>query len=160
MKTTNYILPRVLGRTLLLTLLLSSALFSQPSKTNQVITLQVVELNALSVSTQYVSLASRAFDRESKAAIQLIWTSNGEDRKITVARRSTEPGWPLLIVIKNTDESVVEKGLELNDTTTLDLFRGLSRSAGSRVIEFSVGTVMDQIANTDFQSIIYTITGG
>lgn len=160
MKTTNYILPRVLGRTLLLTLLLSSTAFSQLSKTNQVVTLQVVELNALSVSTQYVSLVSKSIDREPKAATQLIWTSNGEERKITVARKAIERGWPLRIAVRNPGETVVEKGLELNDSTTLDLLQGLSRSAGSCVIEFSVRAVMDHIGGTDFQTIVYTITGG
>jgi hypothetical protein len=161
MKTSNNILPRVLQATLVCFLSLHSLAFSQRSATNQVITLQVAELNALSVSSQVVSLNFAPVGREHNAATKLIWTSNGEDRKITVARREVPAGRPIYIALKPfAQDAGFEKDIELSNSTTLDLLHGLSRSAGGCVIEFSIRSADDRMSTGAQQAVIYTITSG
>ena len=161
MKTNHSIPPRTLTTTLfLLTLLLHPLAFSQHSVTNQIVTLQVVELNALSVTSRLVSFVSSMMGSEApSASTRLVWTSNGEDRKITVACRAAHKEQPLRIAVKSSDYQVAGNDLELTDSTTLDLVNGLSKSAGGCVIQFSMGAP-DESRGKGFHALIYTITGG
>ena len=160
MKTTASIMPKVFTTTLFLTLLLASQAASQYSVTNQKITLQVVELNALSVTSRLISFMSSMMRSEvPTATTRLVWTSNGEDKKITVACRATHKEHALRIAVRNRGHKPAQDNLELTDSATIDLMNGLSKSAGTCVIQFSMG--MPSEANgSDFHAIIYTITGG
>jgi hypothetical protein len=121
----------------------------------QMLTLQVVELDKLNLhSPSAVSFNHQ--DTIIPHQFHLDWICNGEEKKITVARKG-ESGLLLLQTrILDATGDVNEAGtMVLLANASVDLLIGLSRSAGRCVIQYRL-----QVAAPGFaEAIIYTITG-
>lgn len=164
MKHILNITPEVLASFILCFFLAVPRTQAQISVTNQILTLQVAELNALSVAAHTMTLAQNKLELQSpggpSASTRLVWTSNAQNRKITVARQPNEStGNALRIVLEGTgnDHQPSSRELRLQDTSTFDLIHDLSTSAGSCIIRFAFATNISQ-GWRGFQGITYTIT--
>jgi hypothetical protein len=159
MKSTTSILPRLFTPLVLCLLFLTLPSFSQPSATSQTITLQVAELNALSVTNHLLTVSGEVKPEiryRASAATRLIWTSNGENRKITVKKKSS--GGVLSITVEDVDgDHLAPLEKELRDGTTFDLVSNVSRKAGGCTIRFAAVS-FDANSDNGMQNVIYTIT--
>ena len=159
MKSKITILPRLLTA-LLLCVFLKLPVFSQPSVTNQIVTLQVAELNALSV-TNHLLTVSGAVNPEiryqANAATRLVWTSNGENRKISVKKKTSGGSLTITLEDLNGDHQFPRDGKELKDGSTFDLMSNLSRAAGSCMVRFEAVS-FDAKNGREMQVVVYTIT--
>lgn len=139
---------------------------AQPSAANQVITLQVLEFNKISIVSPTMMIAT--IDKESyhsrgleaEAAANLIWTSNGEEQKITVACLHMFPGTHLRIEVREWEGSreITGSSITLSDALTYDLLRGLSRSAGRCELKYTLHA--SEIIGRRDQVVVYTVTSG
>lgn len=150
---------------IILSILSSAALFSQYSVSNQVVTLEVLELNKVIVSNQLLALGSSLYYQDSvegsvvSAQTRLVWTSNGERRKISVASKQASRSCVVHITLQEINgHTGVRRQLELTDTSTHDFVDGLSKSAGSCGVRFSVFMRDPEGEPAHFHSIIYTVT--
>lgn len=160
MRPTTSILPRLSTSLLLSLLFLSLPSNAQPSAASQTITLRVAELNALSVTHQLLTVSGEAKPEiryQASAATKLIWTSNGENRKITVKKRTS--GGVLTIKVEDVDGDHLfpQEARQLNDNATFDLVRNVSRKAGGCLIRFAAVS-FDARNDDSLQNVIYTIT--
>jgi len=139
---------------------------AQPTATNQVITLQVLEFNKITIVSPTMVIAT--IDKESyhsrgleaQAAAKLVWTSNGEEQKITVACLRLFTGAHLRIEVREWQGSreITGTSITLSDALTYDLLRGLSRSAGHCELKYSLHA--SEITGGKDQIVVYTVTSG
>jgi len=161
MKTTNSIRPPFFFTMLFLCMLfLRFQAFSQPSMTNQIVTLQVAELNALSVTENLLIVPGEVkpeIEYQATASTRLVWTSNGENRKISVKKKTH--GGALTITVEDLggDHNLETEGRTLRDGSTFDLVTNLSRAAGSCLVRFEAVS-FDPKYHNEMQTVVYTIT--
>ncbi len=81
-----------------LTLLAVASAFGQEASTNQTLTLQVFETNKIDINQRAVTLVINQASLETGSPIEatnedgnLIWITNGENKKITVASNNAAP---------------------------------------------------------------------
>ena len=165
MKQINSILARQLRSFLILTIFSSASLVSQRSVSNQVVTLEVLELNKVTVSNELLALESPGYgDTMPEASVvtaqtRLVWTSNGDFRKISVASKQASSSCIVRVNLQEMNGHIGPKReLELKDASTHDFIRRLSRSAGSCGIRFSVYMSDPRGTQAHVHSMIYTVT--
>jgi len=149
-----------------LTIFSSVSLLSQYSVSNQVVTIEVLELNTVKVAHELLALKSPGYgDRKQSAAevvtaqTRLVWTSNGDRRKISIASKQASKSCIVRIDLLEMNGRIGPKHeLELRDSSTRDFIRGLSKSAGSCGIRFSVYMSDPEGYPAHLHSIVYTVT--
>ncbi len=165
MKPIMRILASRLLRFSVLSILSSTSLFSQPSISNQIITLEVLELNKIFVTKDRLALEPVAVAWTGLEGVvvsgqtRLIWTSNGDTRKISIASKQASESCVVRIELNSASGFVpVGKWLELADSTTHDFIRGIERSAGRCDLRFLVFTNDPRGAQNHPHAIVYTVT--
>lgn len=145
--------------------IVTTSLLGQASQARQVVTLQVVELNKIDLSAgKRLGLTIDELSSQTAAVstkTKLVWTSNGENRKITVATNSSQSRYLLRVEPENVNASstVAASGVSFSDNSTHDLIVGVSRSAGSCTLKFMGIADVVQGPGTESHLITYTITG-
>lgn len=135
--------------------------------TKQVLTIQVAEFNKVGVGSAIVPLVPAPLPESPRpgllttAATRLIWTSNGGFRKISVESRSASTSCIVRINLENVKGEPAGRvqGIELQDKSTLDLLHGLSKSAGSATVRYSIFRPEGEGSEAHYHSIVYTIAG-
>lgn len=156
-----------LRRMLLLALFSPAALLAQPALTTQELTLQVMEVNKIDVSRRALALV---VDHSSKATGEvfvvenqdgaLIWTTNGSQKKITIASSTGSTRYTLKIVASMRDGSTQSTGPEITilDEQSHDLLVGLPRGAGRCSIKYVATASLERGPGSEVQTLTYTIT--
>ena len=146
----------------------SATLFAQRASITQVLRLQVLELNTIDISGGPVSLKITEFNPVTESpspalsgATKLVWTSNGESRKITVESDRSGARFDLRL---SAQDITAGSGTSANevvfaDNSTHDLIVGVSRSAGSCTLQFTGAASLDKGVGSETHTITYTITG-
>ncbi len=159
---------RITGIMILLASAYAPALVAQPSLTKQVLTIQVVELNKVGVGKSLVPLVLDPREESLRrgsvatASTRLVWTSNGGFRKISVESRNASQSCVVRIKLDNIkgDPDASSKEVELQDKSTRDLLRGISKSAGGCNIRFSIFRAEQESIESHYHTIVYTIASG
>lgn len=148
-----------------LSILTSVTLFSQPSASNQVVTLEVLELNKIHISRDLLALEPVAVLEASAERLvvsgesSLVWMSNGGSRKISISSKQASPSCVVRVNVSAVRGSIsAAPKLELRDVSTYDFVRELSRSAGSCEMRFVVVTDDPERVRPHFHAILYTVT--
>lgn len=148
-----------------LLILSSAALLSQPSISNQIVTLEVLELNNIFLSKDLLALEPVAVLENSaersviSGKARLVWMSNGGARKISIASKQASPTCLVRVNLSAVQGSTsAANTLELRDAATHDFIRGLSKSAGSCEVAFLVVADDPERAQPHFHAIVYTVT--
>lgn len=173
MKRTQQIMSRIarwMSASVGLTLLgLSSLVAQELTNTSQILTLQVVETNRIDISQKSLTLVINQASLESGAPVEavnedgiLIWLTNGDNKKVTVASNNPSPRF--LVKMQALDitggSGVAAAEAILNDNTTKDLITGISRSFGRSKVHLVASATVNNGVGTETYTITYTITGG
>lgn len=154
--------------TLLVSLIAQPAYCQQTSST-QVVTLRVMELNKVDLVGGPLTLEiSSVNDNTTQpspsvdASTKLLWTSNGDARKIVVGSNIASPRFILKIEAQKSGSGpgIAEPELTLSDNEPHDLILGVERSAGSCQLRFTAIADAEQGIGTEARLITFTITGG
>jgi hypothetical protein len=156
-------------RLAVLSLLAVASAFGQEASTNQTLTLQVFETNKIDINQRAVTLVINQASLETGSPIEatnedgnLIWITNGENKKITVASNNAAPRF--LVKVNALDitgsSGVAAPEVTLNDNTTKDFVVGVSRTWGKCKIRFVASAKVADGVGTETHLITYTITGG
>jgi hypothetical protein len=143
--------------------------FGQDVSTNQTLTLQVFEANKIDISQRALTLVINQASLETGNPVEavnedgnLVWLTNGENKKITVATNNAAPRF--LVKVHALDitgsSGVAAPEIVLNDNTTRDLVVGVTRSWGKCKIRFVASSKVSDGVGTETHLISYTITGG
>ena len=157
------------GTVALVFLTLSSAVAQEQANTSQILTLQVVETNRIDISQKSLTLVINQASLESGAPVEavnedgmLVWITNGENKKVTVASNNPSPRF--LVKMRALDISggsgTAAADAILNDNTTKDLINGISKSFGRCKIHMAASAKVSDGIGTETYTITYTITGG
>lgn len=166
-RSLKHIAPRVSKVVALLWLAAASAL-GQEGSTSQTLTLQVFETNKIDVSQKAISLVINQASLETGAPVEavnedgnLIWLTNGENKKITVVSDNASPRF--LVKVNALDitgsTGVASPEVSLNDNTIKDLITGVTRSWGKCKIRFVASAKVSDGTGTESHVITYTVTG-
>lgn len=148
-------------------ILAAASLQAQGSTTKQVLTLQVMELNKIDLVGGSLALVINNVDPNdlyplpsANTKTTLVWTSNGESKKITVARNGTSPKYSLRVVAENITSrtGLAASEVTFSDYSTHDLIVGVSKSSGRCVIRFTAVASVEQGTGLDMHVITFTIT--
>jgi len=152
-----------------LALLTAASSFSQTASTNQTLTLQVFETNRIDISERALTMVINQASLETGAPVEavnedgnLIWITNGENKKITVASNNASPRFLVKVSALDITGSTGTAAPEvtLNDNTIKDLVVGVTRSWGKCKIRFVASAKISDGIGTETHAITYTITGG
>jgi hypothetical protein len=157
------------GAVALVLLTLSTAVAQEQANTNQILTLQVVESNKIDISQKSLTLVINSASLETGAPVEavnedglLIWLTNGDNKKVTVASNSPSPRY--LVKMRAMDISggsgIAAADAILNDNTTKDLVTGISRSFGRCKVHLAASAKVSDGVGSETYTITYTITGG
>lgn len=158
------------GAVALVLLTLSTAVAQeQANTTSQVLTLQVVETNRIDISQKSLTLVINQASLESGSPVEavnedgvLVWLTNGENKKVTVASNNPSPRF--LVTMRAMDitggSGTAAADAVLNDNTTKDLITGLSKSFGKSKVHLAASATVGNGVGTETYTITYTITGG
>jgi len=153
----------------LVLLTLSTAVAQEQANTSQIVTLQVVETNKIDISQKSLTLVISQASLESGGPVEavsedgvLIWLTNGENKKVTVA--SNNPSPKFLVKMRAVDitggSGTAAADAILNDNTTKDLITGISKSLGRSKVHLGASAKVSDGVGTETYTITYTITGG
>lgn len=152
-----------------LSLMTMTSVFGQESSTTQTLTLQVFETNKIDINQRALTLVINQASLETGAPVEaanedgnLIWITNGENKKITVASNNAAPRFLVKVSALdiNGSSGVAAPEVPLNDNTTKDFVVGVSRSWGKCKIRFVASAKVSDGIGTDTHVVTYTITGG
>ena len=140
--------------------------FAQGSSASQVVLLSVRELNKIGFAGDTAPLVPKAVPDPStnevvlSGSTKLVWTSNGDSKKITVAADHQTDRYVLLIKPEQNESQSpgTLQEVALSDNKPRDLIRGVSRSAGSCTLSFSA-TTENEPSDVGLHRVTYTITG-
>lgn len=141
---------------------------AQGVSARQTVTLEVLELNKIDVNLTSLTLIIQDADVQAGAPLPvtntdgtLIWMTNGENKKITVASSNAAPRFNLSLAAVNVPQfagtSVPE--VALNNAQTKDLIVGVSKTVGRCQIRFTALTQVGAGVGRETYVITYTITG-
>ena len=141
----------------------------QDASANQTLTLQVFEANKIDISQRALTLVINQASLETGNPVEavnedgnLVWLTNGENKKITVATNNAVPRF--LVKVHALDitgsSGVAAPEIILSDNTTRDLVVGVTRSWGKCKIRFVASSRVSDGVGTETHLISYTITGG
>lgn len=153
----------------LLSLLTVASALGQIASTNQTLTLQVFETNKIDINLRAVTLVINQASLETGSPIEatnedgsLVWLTNGENKKITIASDNAAPRF--LVTVNALDISgasgVAAREVSLNDNTTKDFVVGVSRTRGKCKIRLVASAKVSGGIGTETHLITYTIIGG
>ena len=143
--------------------------FGQDASANQTLTLQVFEANKIDISQRALTLVINQASLETGNPVEavnedgnLIWLTNGENKKIAVATNNAAPRFLVKVHALDITGStgVAAPEITLNDNTTKDLIVGVTRSWGKCKIRFVASSRVSDGVGTETHVITYTITGG
>jgi hypothetical protein len=157
------------GAAALVLLTLSSAVAQEQANTSQILTLQVVETNRIDISQKSLTLVINQASLESGSPVEavnedgmLVWLTNGENKKVTVASNNPSPRF--LVKMRALDitggSGSAAADAILNDNTTKDLITGISKSFGRSKVHMAASATVSNGVGTETYTITYTITGG
>lgn len=152
-----------------LALLTAASALGQEASTTQTLTLRVFETNRIDISQRAVNMVINQASLETGAPIEavnedgnLIWITNGENKKITVASNNAAPRF--LVKVSALDiagsTGVAAPEVTLNDNTIKDFVVGVARTWGKCKIRFVASANISDGIGTETHAITYTITGG
>jgi len=153
---------------MLLSLLVSAQLPGQESSTEQTLTLQVLEINKIGINKNAMTLVIDQASLETGAPLpavneesMLVWITNGENKKITVASNNPTPRFLVEMVALEVPSSAGTPTPEivLSDNTTKDLVVGISKASGKCRIKLTASAKISDGVGTETHIITYTITG-
>jgi hypothetical protein len=143
--------------------------YSQQETAAQVVTLRVMELNKISLVGGPLTLQINSINDNAgqpnpaiDASTKLLWTSNGDARKIAVGSDMASPRFILKIQAgkSGSGAGIAEPEITLSDNSPHDLILGVQRSAGSCDLTFTALASVQEGAGSETRLITYTITGG
>jgi len=157
------------GTVALVLLTLSSAVAQEQANTSQILTLQVIETNRIDISQKSLTLVINQASLESGSPVEavnedgvLVWITNGENKKVTVASNNPSPRF--LVKMRALDitggSGTAAADAILNDNTTKDLISGISKSFGRSKVHMAASAKVGDGVGTETYTITYTITGG
>ena len=164
----HIILDIVIGGALVGVVATQSA-FAQQATSTQVVTLRVMELNKIDLVGGPLTLQVNSINENAgqpnpaiDASTKLLWTSNGDARKIAVGSNITSPRFVLKIEAEKTGvgTGIAQPEVTLSNNAQHDLILGVQRSAGSCKLKFSAVADVAQGIGAESYLITYTITGG
>lgn len=149
----------------LLILLLQPASQAQNGKAQQQLIMRVNELSAIDLSVPSLNLIINQapiegdFITASNSDGFLLWTTNGENRKITVASDQPSPRYTLKVLAENISNKGGVAGPEvtLNDDKNHDLILGVSRTAGRCVLRLTAISTLEEGIGSESRLLTYTI---
>ena len=150
-------------------ILVTQLAYSQQAKSAQVVMLSVLELNKIDLVGGSLTLQINAINDNAvqpnaavDASTKLLWTSNGNARKIAVASNIASPRFILRIEAEKSGSGAgrAEPEVTLSDNSPRDLILGVERSAGSCKLKFTAMAEVGQGIGSESHLITYTITGG
>ena len=157
------------GAVALVLLTLSSAVAQEQSNTSQILTLQVVESNRIDISQKSLTLVINQASLESGSPVEavnedgvLVWITNGDNKKVTVASNNPSPRFTVkmrALDISGGSGTAAADAI-LNDNTTKDLVTGISKSFGRCKVHLGASAKVSDGVGTETYTITYTITGG
>jgi hypothetical protein len=156
-------------RAVVITLLLfapGSRSLAQASSAHQALLLEVVEVNKINVSSGFVSLVlggSSTADAPLEGATtdcSLIWTTNGYDKKITVARTAASEGIQLRLAVAEWEgtPAVVPGEIEFQEDAAYDFLRGISKAAARCRLRLAATAETRKQSASELHLLTYTIT--
>jgi len=154
---------------LALSFLTGAAVQAQDASASQTLTLQVFETNRIDISQRAMTLVINQASLETGSPVEavnedenLIWMTNGENKKITVASNNASPRFEVKMQALDITGStgVASPEVVLNDNNTKDLVLGVTRSSGKCKIRFVASAKVSDGIGTETHVITYTITGG
>jgi hypothetical protein len=165
----KYVIREMLGALVLVLLTLSTAVAQEQANTSQILTLQVVETNRIDISQKSLTLVINQASLESGSPVEavnedgmLVWLTNGENKKVTVASNNPSPRF--LVKMRALDitggSGSAAADAILNDNTTKDLITGISKSFGRSKVHMAASATVGNGVGTETYTITYTITGG
>jgi hypothetical protein len=94
------------------------------------------------------------------SSTKLVWTSNGDSRKITVASNNSSSRYSLRLAAEDVSAGAGLAASEVSflDNATRDLIVGVTRSAGSCTLRFTGSAAVEQGTGIENHLITYTIT--
>jgi len=149
--------------------LAGSAAWAQDASTSQTLTLQVFETNRIDISQRALTLVINQASLETGSPVEasnedenLVWMTNGENKKITVASNNASPRFQVKMQALDINGStgVASPEVILSDNNTKDLVLGVTRSSGKCKIRFVASAKVSDGIGTETHVITYTITGG
>jgi len=163
----NHIASRV-SKVIALVWFAAASAVGQEASTSQTLTLQVFETNKIDVSQKALTLVISQASLETGAPVEainedgnLIWLTNGENKKITVVSNNASPRF--LVKVNALDitgsTGVAAPEVSLNDNTIKDLIVGVTRSWGKCKTRFVASAKVSDGTGTESHVITYTITG-
>jgi hypothetical protein len=150
-------------------ILFSQSVYSQQTTSTQVVTLRVMELNKIDLVGGPLTLQINSINDNAgqpnpaiDASTKLLWTSNGDARKIAVGSDMTSPRFILKIKAEKSGSGagIAQPEVTLSDNSPHDLILGVQRSAGSCNLRFKALASVEEGTGSESHLITYTITGG
>jgi hypothetical protein len=156
-----------ISKTLVTVLTMASSLHAQGSSAQQGLILRVMELNKLGLIGGSLKLTIDKIHANQfapapavNANTTLLWTSNGENKKITVASSNNNPRYALRVAPQEMSPGagVAAPEVSFSDNKNHDFIVGLNRAAGKCVIQFTAATELAKGIGSDTHVITFTIT--
>jgi len=155
--------------TVLMGMIVSERVCSQQASSTQVVTLRVMELNTIDLIGGPLTLQINSVNDNAgqpnpaiDASTKLLWTSNGDARKIAVGSDLASPRFILKIAAEKSGSGtgIAQPEVTLSDNSPHDLILGVQRSAGSCSLRFTALATSEEGTGSESRLITYTITGG
>jgi hypothetical protein len=152
-----------------LCVLFSPRMHAQGGQATQVVMLQVLELSKIdliggSIKLQIDGASENAFEPDPSIDVstKLLWTSNGENRKITVGSDNASPRFTLRVAAESISPGagLAAPEVMLSSNEPHDLILGVRRSAGSCKLKFTALASAEEGIGSESHLVTYTITGG
>ncbi|MBM2841843.1 MAG: hypothetical protein HW412_2371 [Bacteroidetes bacterium] len=167
MKTQILYIAKKLSKTLVAVLTMAAGLHAQGSSAQQSLILRVMELNKLGLIGGSLKLTIDKIHPDQFAPIPavnanttLVWTSNGENKKITVASKNANPRYALRAAPQEISPGAGKAApfVSFSDNKNHDFIVGVNRSAGKCVIQYTASADVKQGIGNDTHGITFTIT--
>jgi len=167
MKTQILYIARKTTKTLVAVLTMAAGLYAQGSSTQQSLILRVMELNKIGLIGGSLKLTIDKLHAELfapapvvNANTTLLWTSNGENKKITVASNNNNSRYALRVAPQEMSPGagVAAPEVSFSDNKNHDFIVGVNRSAGKCVIKFSAAADVAKGIGSDTHVVTFTIT--
>jgi hypothetical protein len=150
---------------LLLLVVFPSVLISQGESVQQNLMLQVTQLNKIGLTNPSVNLIIDQAPSEGDLIVtsnsdgSILWTTNGENRKITVASNRTSSRFILKVLAENISKFGGTAGPEvtLDDERDHNLILGVSRTAGRCVLRLTAIASLTEGIGNETRVLTYTI---
>jgi hypothetical protein len=153
---------------MLMSLLIAAQLQAQETSTEQTLTLQVLEINKIGINKNAITLVIDQASLETGLPLpaenedgMLVWITNGENKKITVASNNPTPRFLVKMAALEVSSQAGTPAPEviLSDNTTKDLIVGISKTSGKCKIKLTASAQISDGVGTETHVITYTITG-